>query len=52
MRKRSKSDDQNYWQQVESYIAKRTDAKFSHGYCPDCFKKVMQELETRAGTAT
>ena len=43
-------DDQNYWQQVESYIAKRTDAKFSHGYCPDCYKKVMQELEARAGT--
>lgn len=45
-------DDQNYWQQVESYISKRTDARFSHGYCPDCFKKVMQELEARAGTAT
>ena len=43
-------DDQNYWQQVESYIAKRTDAKFSHGYCPDCYKKVMQELQARAGT--
>jgi DNA-binding response OmpR family regulator len=43
-------DDQNYWQQVESYISKRTDARFSHGYCPDCFKKAMQELETPAGT--
>lgn len=43
-------DDQNYWQQVESYISKRTDARFSHGYCPDCFKKTMQELEAPAGT--
>lgn len=42
-------DDQNYWQQVESYISKRTDARFSHGYCPDCFKKTMQELEAPAG---
>jgi len=32
-------DDKNYWQQVESYVSERTDAKFSHGLCPDCFKK-------------
>ncbi len=38
-------DDQNYWQQVESYIVKRTDAKFSHGYCPDCFNTVLREIE-------
>jgi len=38
-------DDKNYWQQVESYIAKRTDAKFSHGYCPDCFDNVKREIE-------
>ena len=43
-------DDQNYWEQVESYISKRTDARFSHSYCPDCFKKAMQELEAPAGT--
>jgi phosphoserine phosphatase RsbU/P len=43
-------DDQNYWQQVESYISKRTDARFSHGYCPDCFKKTLQEIEATAGT--
>src|SRR5438477_315226 len=30
-------DDQNYWQQVEAYIGKRTDARFTHSYCPDCF---------------
>src|SRR5258708_18738432 len=38
-------DDKNYWQQVESYITKRTDAKFSHGYCPDCFDNVKREIE-------
>jgi DNA-binding response OmpR family regulator len=42
-------DDQNYWQQVESYISKRTDARFSHGYCPECYKKAIQEIETDAG---
>jgi phosphoserine phosphatase RsbU/P len=39
-------DDQNYWQQVESFISKRTNARFSHGYCPDCFKKTLQQLES------
>ena len=43
-------DDKNYWEQVESYISKRTDARFSHGYCPDCLKKAMQELGVPADT--
>lgn len=38
-------DDQGYWSQVESYISKHSGAKFSHGYCPDCFDKEMQRLE-------
>ena len=41
-------DDQNYWHQVEMYVAKRTDAKFSHGYCPDCLKQALNEIENRA----
>jgi CheY-like chemotaxis protein len=31
-------DDQNYWQQVETYIAKRSDLRFTHGICPDCYE--------------
>jgi DNA-binding response OmpR family regulator len=39
-------DDQNYWQQVESYIARHSDMQFSHGICPDCWEsKVKPELE-------
>ncbi len=40
-------DDQNYWQQVELYIAIRTDAKFTHSYCPDCMKNALSEAEQR-----
>ena len=36
-------NDQNYWQTVEGYIAEHTDARFSHGICPDC----REELRTR-----
>jgi len=37
-------DDGNFWRQVESYVAEHTDAKFSHGYCPDCFGKIKAEI--------
>jgi sigma-B regulation protein RsbU (phosphoserine phosphatase) len=40
--KRIRSDN-NYWEQVDSYIADHTDAKFSHGICPDCLAKVLEE---------
>ena len=35
-------DDKQYWQQVEGYIAKHSEAQFSHGICPDCYKKYFQ----------
>ena len=36
-------DDQNYWNQVETYIAEHTDVQFSHGICPTCLDRVIQE---------
>lgn len=39
-------DDQNYWQQVESYLGEHSEAKFSHGICPECWDSVVRpELE-------
>ncbi len=32
-------DDQGYWDQVEVYITKHSNAEFSHGICPECMKK-------------
>jgi len=31
-------NDGNYWQQVDMYLAENTEAKLSHGFCPDCFE--------------
>jgi methyl-accepting chemotaxis protein len=31
-------DDEGYWQQVEQYISKHSDASFTHGYCPTCLE--------------
>jgi DNA-binding NtrC family response regulator len=32
-------DDQGYWNQIETYIARHTAATFSHGLCPHCLVK-------------
>lgn len=32
-------NDKQYWQKLESYIAQHSNAEFSHGICPACYKK-------------
>ena len=32
-------DDENFWDNVESYLKKRLDIDLSHSICPDCSKK-------------
>ena len=36
-------NDENYWQQIEDYIARHTQADFSHGICPECLEKNYPE---------
>ena len=38
--------DQNYWQQVEDYLALHSHLRFSHGICPVCLERVMATLDT------
>ena len=45
-------DDQNYWQQVETFITQRSDARFTHSYCPECFNKMVRDLELVPRVAT
>jgi len=33
-------DDKGYWNQLESYIEKYSNASFSHGICPECSDKL------------
>jgi PAS domain S-box-containing protein len=40
-------DDKGYWTQVETYIAKHTDATFTHGICPDCTKELFPDVYKR-----
>ena len=46
-------NDQDYWQQVESYISQHSLAEFTHGLCPECFekhiKRPLQGLSSERG---
>jgi PAS domain S-box-containing protein len=41
-------DDKGFWNQVEVYVSEHTDARFSHGICPDCGKKLYGNLYEKA----
>lgn len=39
-------DDQNYWNEVDSYITEHSEVQFSHSVCPECYEKyVKPQLE-------
>jgi CheY-like chemotaxis protein len=37
-------DDEGYWSQVETYISQHSEARFSHGICPECLEKHYPEF--------
>ncbi len=36
-------DDKGYWNQIEVYIRDHSEAEFTHGICPECFKKLYPD---------
>lgn len=36
-------NDAGYWERVESYLASRSDASFSHGLCPACYDRIEED---------
>ncbi len=37
-------DDKGYWNQIESFIRRHSEAEFSHSICPDCAKELYGEF--------
>lgn len=37
-------DDKGYWNQVEAYIEKHSDAEISHSICPQCAEKYYPDM--------
>ncbi len=38
-------NDGGQWDKLEKYIHNHSNAQFSHGICPDCYEKQMEELD-------
>ncbi|MCL7488369.1 MAG: response regulator [Desulfobulbaceae bacterium] len=38
-------DDKDTWRQMEEFISSHSEADFSHGICPECFKKEIGEID-------
>jgi ABC-type amino acid transport substrate-binding protein len=38
-------DDKGMWNQLEAYLDSHSDAEFSHGACPECFSKAMEDID-------
>ncbi|MDA3808137.1 MAG: MCP four helix bundle domain-containing protein, partial [Thiomicrorhabdus sp.] len=38
-------DDKGAWDIIEAYICKHSEAQFSHGVCPECYKKQMEDMD-------
>lgn len=39
-------NDKNYWEQIETYISKRSAALFTHGICPDCEERLISDINS------
>lgn len=42
-------DEQGNWQQIEMYINARSEAKFTHGICPQCAQQLYPEVFSKKG---
>lgn len=42
-------DDNGYWERVDVYIAKHSQADISHGVCPECLKKHYPDIDIQDG---
>ena len=39
-------DDRGAWEAIENYIYNHSEAQFSHGVCPECYKEIKDKLNT------
>ncbi|MHB8764036.1 MAG: diguanylate cyclase [Deferrisomatales bacterium] len=37
-------DDRGYWEQIEAYLSRHSEAMFSHGICPPCARELYPEV--------
>jgi hypothetical protein len=40
---KSVRNERGFWDEVEDWVRAHSEARFSHGICPDCIKRVMSQ---------
>ena len=45
-------DDKGYWERVEVYVSRHSEAQFSHGLCPDCMAALYPGFEPKRPSAS
>ena len=45
-------DDRGYWNQVDAYVASHSEVRFTHGTCPTCAVKIMQDIADLSSSPT
>jgi hypothetical protein len=43
-------NDKGYWDQIEGYIQKHSEAQFTHGICPECAEKFYGDIYNKKFT--
>ena len=43
--------NQTAWEQIEAYISRHSEIRFSHGICPECYEKATAELDAELAAA-
>jgi hypothetical protein len=43
-------NDKGYWDQIEGYIQKHSEAQFTHGICPECAEKFYSDIYQKKTT--
>jgi hypothetical protein len=38
-------DDAGFWNHLEDFISKNSKIEFTHGYCPECSKRLLEEID-------
>lgn len=41
-------NDQGYWERIEAYLERFSEAEFTHGICPECIKKLYPAYSPKA----
>ena len=44
-------DDRGYWEQLDAFVTRHTEAEFSHGICPDCMQRLYPGYAVDGGLA-